>query len=322
MRFPRRISIAPMLDWTDRHCRRFHRELTHHAWLYSEMVTTGALIHGNAARFLQKDPLEQPVAFQIGGSDPADLARCAKMVEAAGYDEVNLNCGCPSERVQRGAFGACLMAEPGLVADGVKAMKDTVDIEVTVKNRIGLNDDTSENLLHEFIGRVAEAGCHTFIVHARNAVLRGLSPKENREIPPLRYDVVYRLKQLFPALEIILNGGVKCSADVHRHLSHLDGVMIGREAYHNPWLLNEVDAVFAQSTAPGRKREDVLQALRPYVEKELRASTPLRQITKSWLGLYHGQPGGRLFRRTLSEPHELLTNDWRVIERALAWTRA
>jgi tRNA-dihydrouridine synthase A len=319
--FPRTVSVAPMLDWTDRFCRRFHRALTKHTWLYSEMVTTGALIYGDAQRFLQYDECEHPVAFQLGGSEPADLARCAKMVEQAGYDEVNLNCGCPSERVQKGAFGACLMAEPALVADCVKAMKDAVSIDVTLKHRIGLDNETSETLLHEFIGKTADAGCSVFIVHARNAVLKGLSPKENREVPPLRYEVVYRLKQLFPHITVILNGGVKTHADIQTHLQHIDGVMIGREAFQNPWMLSSIDHLFYGQSPSQISRSEALLSLEAFVRSELEQGTYLRTIVKSWLGLFHSQPGGKLYRQALSDPQLLNKSHWDVVLEALSRTR-
>jgi tRNA-dihydrouridine synthase A len=324
-----------MMDWTDTYCRSFHRILAPHTWLYTEMVTTGALIHGDRSRFLTHQSAEHPVAYQLGGSEPADLARCAQWVEQAGFDEVNLNCGCPSERVQRGAFGACLMAEPGLVADCVKAMVDAVDIDVTVKHRIGLDDNQSEGFLHDFIGQVGQAGCRIFIVHARNAILKGLSPKENREIPPLRYPVVYRLRTLFPDYTFIINGGVQTTDDISAHLQHLDGVMIGRHAWHQPWDLHAFDAlcygqvggqVGGQAPSPSvdstahridMQRSDVLHALRPQVQAWLTAGVPLRLIVKSWLGLFHGQPGGRLFRQVLSDSGLLARNDWSVVEQAL-----
>jgi tRNA-dihydrouridine synthase A len=226
-----------MMDWTDRHCRVFHRQITRHTWLYTEMVTTGALVYGDVERHLRFDDIEHPVALQLGGSDPADLAKSAKLGEQWGYDEINLNCGCPSERVQKGAFGACLMQEPQLVADCVKAMRDAVSIDVTVKHRIGLDYNEEYGFVRDFVGTIADAGCRTFIVHARNAVLKGLSPKENREIPPLRYEVAYQLKREFPDLEIIINGGIKTNDEIAEHLQHVDGVMIGREAYHNPYLM-------------------------------------------------------------------------------------
>src|ERR1700710_1332568 len=241
---PRRVSVAPMMDWTDRHCRSFHRLLSRHAWLYTEMVTTGALLHGDVARHLAFTPAEAPVALQLGGSEPADLAICARLGEDWGYDEINLNCGCPSERVQRGSFGACLMAEPALVADCVKAMADAVDLPVTVKHRIGIDKVESYAFVRDFVVTVAEAGCGVFIVHARNAWLKGLSPKENREVPPLRYELVDRLKRDFPQLTFATNGGITTSGQVAQELEQVDGVMIGREAYHNPWWLAQWDSEF------------------------------------------------------------------------------
>lgn len=317
----RTLSVAPMIDWTDRHCRRFHRALTQHTWLYTEMITTGALVHGDRARFLKFNEEEHPVAFQLGGSDPADLARCASWVEQAGYDEVNLNCGCPSERVQKGSFGACLMAEPKLVAECVDAMRQACSIDVTVKHRIGLDYDESPQMLYDFIGKVSEAGCSTFIVHARNAVLKGLSPKENREIPPLRYALVRQLKSDFPDLQIILNGGIKSTEEIRQHLGWADGCMIGREAYTNPWLLTQFDAMAAvEGDFVPKNRAEVLQGLRPYVEAELARGESLRNLTRSWLGIYHGQPGGRLFRQVLSDSARLKTNAWSVVEEAIACT--
>ena len=241
---PDRLSVAPMMDWTDRHCRYFHRLLTRRALLYTEMVTTGALLHGDVPRHLRFNVEEHPLALQLGGSEPADLAQAAKLGEQWGYDEINLNCGCPSERVQRGAFGACLMAEPQLVADGVKAMLDAVSVPVTVKHRIGIDKGESYDLVRDFVGIVSQTGCQTFIVHARNAWLQGLSPKENREVPPLRYEFVHRLKKDFPQLHIMINGGIDSAEQVHEQLQHIDGVMIGREAYHNPWWLASWDVDF------------------------------------------------------------------------------
>ncbi|HTJ93231.1 MAG TPA: tRNA dihydrouridine(20/20a) synthase DusA, partial [Pararobbsia sp.] len=244
----RRVSVAPMMDWTDRHCRYFHRLISRHTWLYTEMVTTGALLHGDVPRHLTFNEHEHPVALQLGGSEPADLAKCATLGEQWGYDEINLNCGCPSERVQRGAFGACLMAEPQLVADCVKAMRDVVSIPVTVKHRIGIDDVSEYSFVRDFVGTIADAGCEVFIVHARNAILKGLSPKENREIPPLKYEYAYQLKRDFPSLDISINGGIQSLDEVEQHLEHVDGVMLGREAYHNPYLLAGVDARFYGST--------------------------------------------------------------------------
>ena len=309
----RRLSVAPMLDWTDRHCRVFHRQITRHTWLYTEMVTTGALVYGDAERHLRFDGVEHPVALQLGGSDPADLAKSAKLGEQWGYDEINLNCGCPSERVQKGAFGACLMQEPQLVADGVKAMRDAVSIDVTVKHRIGLDYNEDYGFVRDFLGTVADAGCNTFIVHARNAVLKGLSPKENRDIPPLRYEVAYQLKRDFPELEIIVNGGIKTDDDIALHLQHVDGVMIGREAYHNPYMMASWDARFYDDDAPVKTREQVLEAMIPYIRAELERYGPLglrmNGITRHILGLMAGLPGARGFRQVLSDSRKLAGGD-------------
>ena len=313
----RRISIAPMMDWTDRHCRVFHRKITRHSWLYTEMVTTGALLFGDVARHLDFSDEEHPVALQLGGSEPADLAKCARLGEQWGYDEINLNCGCPSERVQKGAFGACLMAEPALVADCVKAMRDSVAIDVTVKHRIGIDDIETYDFVRDFVGTIAEAGCATFIVHARNAILKGLSPKENREIPPLRYEFAYQLKRDFPDLEIILNGGVKTAADIDLHLQHIDGVMLGREAYHNPYMMAGFDARYYGDDSEIRSRIEVLQAMLPYMREQLarhgnhgaKGSLRLNSITRHMLGLMTGMPGARSFRQTLSDSKRLALGD-------------
>ena len=298
-----RMSVAPMLDWTDRHCRYFHRLLSHHALLYTEMVTTGALIHGDVARHLRFNAEEQPVALQLGGSEPADLAHCARLGAQWGYAEINLNCGCPSERVQRGAFGACLMAEPQLVADGVKAMVDAVSVPVTVKHRIGIDQVENYDFVRDFVGTVSQAGCHTFIVHARNAWLKGLSPKDNREIPPLRYDWAYRLKRDFPELVIVLNGGVTSTEQVQAHLTQLDGVMLGREAYHNPWWLSQWDSAFFADAPKGElTRESVEQQMVDYMARELAAfGTTWPSIARHMLGLRHGLPGARHWRRVWSD---------------------
>jgi tRNA-dihydrouridine synthase A len=309
--------VAPMMDWTDRHCRMFHRQISRHTWLYTEMVTTGALLHGDVPRHLDFDGAEHPVALQLGGSEPSDLAHSAKLGQQWGYDEINLNCGCPSERVQKGAFGACLMAEPLLVADCVKAMRDAVDIDVTVKHRIGIDQQESYEFVRDFVGTIAEAGCATFIVHARNAVLKGLSPKENREIPPLRYDYAYRLKRDFPALEIILNGGVRTLDEIDTHLRHVDGVMLGREAYHNPWLMAGFDARYYGDPAAPRSRAEVLAAMLPYIRTQLALHGPdsaggglrLNSITRHMLGLTMGLPGARRFRQMLSDPKLLAKGD-------------
>jgi tRNA-dihydrouridine synthase A len=298
---PWRLCIAPMMDWSDRHCRFFWRLLTRQARLYTEMVTTGALIHGDRERFLHFNPEEHPLALQLGGSDPGELARCARWAEEWGYDEVNLNCGCPSDRVQSGMFGACLMARPRLVADCVKAMRDACTIPVTVKHRIGIDEMESYEEMAAFVETIAAAGCSVFIVHARKAWLQGLSPKENREIPPLHYPWVYRLKREFPTLTIVLNGGIQSLAACREHLLQVDGVMIGREAYQNPWMLAEVDRVLFGMDNPAQSRDDVIDSLLPYVERQLARGAHLNHITRHILGLYQGVPGARKFRRHLSE---------------------
>lgn len=301
------ISVAPMMDWTDRHCRYFHRLLSRHALLYTEMVTTGALVHGDVPRHLRFNAEEHPVALQLGGSEPADLAHCAKLGEEWGYDEINLNCGCPSERVQRGAFGACLMNEPQLVADCVKAMVDVVSVPVTVKHRIGIDKIESYEFVRDFVGQVSEAGCQTFIVHARNAWLQGLSPKQNREIPPLRYELVHRLKHEFPALCFAINGGISVNAQVHEHLRLLDGVMVGREAYHNPWWLAEWDAEFFGAEAQPLTREEVESLMCDYMAREAaKHGTQWWSIARHMLGLRNGLPGARRWRQVWSD-HRLKT---------------
>ncbi len=313
-----RFCVAPMMDWTDRHCRYFLRLITRRARLYTEMVTAPALRHGDVARHLDFDPAELPVALQLGGSDPAELAHAARLGERRGYDEINLNCGCPSERVQTGSFGACLMAEPALVADCVKAMRDAVALPVTVKHRIGLDANEDYGFVRDFVGTVAAAGCGVFVVHARNAVLKGLSPKENREIPPLRYDVVHRLKADFPALAFVTNGGLADWTAVERELASADGVMLGRTAYHDPWFLAAVDWKVYGDDAPRRSRAEVLRALVPYAERELARGTPLRAIARHVLGLYHGQSGGRRFRQILSDSRLLATAGPQLLLEALA----
>ena len=296
-----RFSIAPMMDWTDRHCRMFHRILTRRALLYTEMVTTGALIHGPRDRLLAFSPPEHPVALQLGGSDPADLATCARMAEERGYDEVNLNCGCPSDRVQNGRFGACLMAEPALVADCIAAMKAAVKIPVTVKCRIGIDEQDPEQSLRSFIDTVAAEGPEVFIVHARKAWLKGLSPKENRDIPPLDYDLVRRVKAERPELTIVLNGGVRSLEEASDHLAWADGVMMGRAAYEHPWMLARADSTLFSANDPVATPEEAIRLFQPYVETELAAGTPLAAMTRHILGLFAGRPGARLFRRHLSE---------------------
>ena len=297
----RKFTVAPMLDWTDRHCRFFHRLLTKEAILYTEMVTTGAILYGDPARQLRFNSQEHPVALQLGGSEPQELAQCARIAQDYGYDEINLNVGCPSERVQKGAFGACLMAEPQLIAECVSAMQAAVAIPITVKNRIGIDDQEDYADLHHFIDTVSQAGCQTFIIHARKAWLKGLSPKENREIPPLRYDLVYQIKQAFPTLEIIINGGITTLEQCQQHLQHVDGVMVGREAYHNPWLLAQVDPLLYGTPAPLESRQAALLAILPYVQAQLDAGVPLGHISRHLLGLFQGMPGARAFRRLISE---------------------
>lgn len=323
----RRLSVAPMMDWTDRHCRVFHRQITRHTWLYTEMVTTGALIHGDVPRHLDFNREEHPIALQLGGSEPADLAKSAKLGEQWGYDEVNLNCGCPSERVQKGAFGACLMAEPQLVADCVKAMRDAVAIDVTVKHRIGIDQTESYDFVRDFVGTIANAGCNTFIVHARNAILKGLSPKENREIPPLKPEYAYQLKRDFPHLEIIINGGIKTLEEIDLHLQHVDGVMLGREAYHNPFVMAAFDGRYYGDNATPRTRAQVIEAMIPYIREQLArfgnngAGLKLNSITRHMLGLMTGLPGARAFRQTLSDSKKLAFGDPALLLEALARMR-
>lgn len=314
-----RLSVAPMMDWTDAHCRAFHRVLAPHARLYSEMVHANAVIHGDRARLLAMDPCEHPVALQLGGSEPALLAHAARIGADAGFDEVNLNCGCPSDRVQAGRFGACLMREPALVADSVAAMIAAVPgVPVTVKCRLGVDDDHEWMRFLAFIDTIAEAGCTTFVVHARNAWLQGLSPKENREVPPLRYDWAYRLKQERPTLQVVVNGGIADAAEATAHLAHVDGAMLGRAAYHTPYLLHELD--IAWFGGKGMSRSDLLRAYRPYVEAQLARGALLKHIVRHVLGLFAGQPGGRAFRQVLSEGAHKPGADWRLVEQALALT--
>ena len=289
-----------MMDWTDRHCRVFHRVLSRHAVLYTEMVTALAVKHGDREKLLGFDPIEQPVVLQLGGSDPLILAEAAKIGEDFGYAEINLNVGCPSDRVQGGHFGACLMAEPKLVADCIGAILQSVKIPATVKCRIGIDDQDEEAALEEFIQPVSKAGCTTFIIHARKAWLKGLSPKENREIPPLNYDRVHRLKASHPDLNISINGGIETLEAGLPHLAKLDGLMVGRAAYHNPWILAGVDGVFAGIEPPIKTRRDAVLAMLPYIERELIKGQALHRITRHMLGLYHAQPGGRIWRQILT----------------------
>ena len=290
-----------MLDWTDRHCRYFHRLLTKQALLYTEMVTTGALLNGDVERHLRFNAFEQPVALQLGGSEPKEMAECARLAEDYGYAEVNINVGCPSERVQKGAFGACLMAEPHLIADCVAAMQAAVNMPVTVKNRIGIDEQQERDSLFNFVETVAQAGCQTFIVHARKAWLKGLSPKENREIPPLNYALVYELKQAFPQLEIIINGGITTLEQCQHHLQWVDGVMVGREAYHNPWLLAQVDSQLYATPDSFNQRKAVIDAFIPYIEQQLSQGVTLAPMSKPILGLFQGIAGARYWRRYISE---------------------
>lgn len=312
-----RFSVAPMMDWTTSDYRVFARLLSRRALLYTEMITTGALLYGDRDRFLHYQEAEHPIALQLGGSDAGELAQCAAFAEKVGYDEVNINVGCPSDRVQNNRIGACLMAEPGTVAEAVKAMQDRVSIPVTVKHRIGIDGRESYDQLRDFVGTVAEAGCMRFIVHARIAILAGLSPKENREIPPLKYDWVYRLKGDFPRLEFVLNGGLKSLSECRHHLDRLDGIMVGREAYQNPWMLAQVDEQLYGQPGPARDRHQVIESLLPYAEEQVRAGRPLNHVTRHILGLFHGRPGGRQFRRHLSENAHLPGSDSRVLADAL-----
>lgn len=313
-----RLSVAPMLDWTDRHCRYFHRLMTSQTLLYTEMVTTGAIIHGKGD-FLAYNEEEHPVALQLGGSNPVDLAHCAKLAQQRGYDEVNLNVGCPSDRVQNGRFGACLMAEPQLVADCVAAMRDVVDIPVTVKTRIGIDDQDSYEFLTDFITTVSEqGGCEQFTIHARKAWLSGLSPKENREIPPLDYPRAYQVKKDFPHLDIAVNGGVKSLEAAKQHLEYLDGVMIGREAYQSPYILAEVDQQIFGLDTPVKKRSQIVQEMFPYIEQQLSQGAYLGHITRHMLGLFQSMPGARQWRRYISENAHKKGAGIEVVQEALA----
>lgn len=310
-----RLCIAPMMDWTDRHCRYFHRLLAPHARLYTEMVTSAALVRGGQLRLLEHSACERPLALQLGGSDPAELAQAARAGAEAGYDEINLNVGCPSDRVQSGRFGACLMREPALVGDCVRAMRAAVDVPVTVKCRIGVDEQDAYADLQHFTETMLAAGVQVLIVHARKAWLKGLSPKENREVPPLDCARVHRLKREFPELLVVINGGIRTLADIHAQLAAVDGVMLGRAAYHDPWLLAQVEAELYAAPLPSR--ESVLRAMRPYVEAELARGTALKHISRHLLGLYQGEPGARSFRRTLSEGAHLPGADWSLLQRAL-----
>ena len=318
---PWRVCVAPMLDWSDRHCRYLHRLLTRHTRLYTEMVTTGALLHGDVARHLRFDAAEHPLALQLGGSEPDELARCARLGQEWGYDEINLNCGCPSPRVQSGAFGACLMSEPQRVADCVRAMRAAVDVPVTVKHRIGIDEEQSYGFVRDFVGTVSESGCTVFIVHARNAWLQGLSPKENRELPPLRYERVHQLKRDFPALTLVLNGGLQSAAQMAEQLQHVDGVMVGRSAYHQPWLLHDWDAQFFGHSHPAPSRDAVEAAMLDYMERQAALEgTPWYAVARHLLGLRHGQPGARRWRQVWSDhrlKHQPARHVWQLAQQAL-----
>jgi len=307
-----------MMDFTDRFCRYVHRSFTRRARLYTEMITTGALIHGQRDRLLRFDPGEHPVALQVGGSEPDELARAAAWGEQAGYDEINLNCGCPSERVQKGAFGACLMAEPDLVADCVRAMCEAVKVPVTVKHRIGLDRDESYDFVSRFVEQVAQAGCKVFIVHARNAWLKGLSPKENREIPPLRYETVYQLKRDFPMLTIVINGGLRTHEEALPQLDHVDGVMLGRAACDDPWLLARVDSLYYGEVDAIDAREQVLEAIRPFLGAQVAEGASARAVLRHVMGLFNGLPGARAWRRTLSDSAVLAQYGAGTMDQALA----
>ena len=313
-----RLSVAPMMDWTDTHCRVFHRLLAPHARLYTEMVHANAVIHGDRDRLLELDPSEHPVALQLGGSDPGLLAEAARIGAARGFDEVNLNCGCPSDRVQAGRFGACLMREPALVADAVAAMIAACEVPVTVKCRLGVDDDHDFGRFRDFVDAIAEAGCRLFVVHARNAWLKGLSPKENREVPPLRYDWAYRLKRERPGLQVVVNGGIAGEAEATAHLAHADGAMLGRAAYHDPYLLHRLDVAWWGGAL--RPRAALLRDLRPHVEAQLARGVHLKHIVRHVLGLFAGERGGRAFRQVLSEGAHKAGADWSLVERALAAT--
>jgi tRNA-dihydrouridine synthase A len=317
-----RVSVAPMMDYTDRHFRYFIRLMSRHTRLYTEMLTTGALLHGDPRRFLEFHPAEHPLALQLGGSDPKQLAACTRLAADYGYDEVNLNAGCPSDRVQQGRFGACLMNEPLLVKECVAAMIAASPLLVTVKTRIGVDERDSYGELTDFIGTVAEGGCGLFIIHARKAWLKGLSPKENREIPPLRYDVAAQLKRDFPGLTVVVNGGVQTLQAMEQHLGAFDGVMVGREAVSNPYLFADVDRRFFGSMAPVWSRAEVLAAWMPYLTAQLQEGVPLQRMTRHALGLFHGCPGARQWRRALSEEGTRAGADLQVLSQALASLKA
>ncbi len=317
MRTRSRVSVAPMMDWTDRHCRYFMRLLSPSAYLYTEMITAAAIHHGDSTRLLQFDPSEHPVGIQLGGSDPELMTKASWQAADAGYDEININIGCPSDRVQSGSFGACLMEQPDLVADCYRAMSAEVDVPITIKTRIGINENDSREYLRRFVDALADAGCRKFIVHARIAILEGLSPKENRTVPPLNYDRVFRLKQELPELEIILNGGVREFEQVGEILEQVDGVMIGRQAYHDPYFLAELENRYlGERVLPDRR--EIVERMLPYIKQQLAAGERLNRITRHMLGLFAGQPGARAWRRTISENAHKPDAGPEVLDRALA----
>jgi tRNA-dihydrouridine synthase A len=312
----RLLSVAPMMDWTDRHCRYFHRLISPSALLYTEMVTTGAIIHGDVERFLAYNAEEHPLALQLGGSEPADLARCARLAEEYGYDEVNLNVGCPSDRVQRGRFGACLMLEPELVKDCMAAMIDVVDIPVTIKTRLGVDDHYSYEYMRDFVGKVAESGCEVFVMHARKAILAGLSPKQNRDVPPLHYDWVYRLKQEMPELEIVINGGITTVESALAQIEHVDGVMLGRVAYQQPWVLAECQQQLFEPHVPV-DRNHVVEKMTEYIDRQIQQGTAVKHVSRHVMGLFQGLPGARAWRRYLSENAWQDDNNTELLKQAL-----
>lgn len=319
----RRFCVAPMLDWSDRHQRTLMRTMSKHSLVYTEMVTTGALIHGDAQRYLKYSQSEHPIALQLGGSDPKAMALCAKMAEDAGYDEVNINVGCPSDRVQNGAFGACLMAEPELVAENVVAMQAAVDIPVTVKNRIAIDEMEEEDTLRRFLSIVSSSGCKTFVIHARKAWLSGLSPKQNRDVPPLNYELVYQMKNEFPDLEIIINGGIKDLNESKEHLTNVDGVMIGREAYHNPYSMIDVDHTIYEDTKQTQPtRMEVLESYKEYMQQQMSEGVYLKSMSRHLLGLFTGEPGAKAWRRHISENAHKEGAGIEVIEKAAAFIKS
>lgn len=311
------FAVAPMMGWTTRHCRYFHRQITHRAILYTEMVTTGAILHGDYQRFLQYHPAEHPLALQIGGGNPVEIEKAVAIADTYGYDEINLNVGCPSDRVQKGKIGAMLMAEPRLVADCYRAMRQNAQdkTKISIKNRLSIDEMPEESIFH-FIETVAQAGCTTFIIHARKAFLQGLDPKANRDVPPLNYPLVYQIKKTFPDLEIIINGGIKTLEEAKKHLKHVDGVMMGRAAYQNPWILSGVDALLGYPVTVDC-RKTVIEQMYPYIEKEINQGNAIKHIARHWMGLFHGQRGAKAFKQYLND-HMNQDNRLKVIKNALA----